>query len=323
MIAVSQSELAMWKRCRRQWYLRYYLGMKLERERPVGPSPLGTRVHAAFEASYGYGLDALAALHVAYALAIEDNGDFEKDLLAERELASAMVSGCIEWLAENAMDANLRVVATEQDVTVPSGIEGISLRGKLDQVAYDELSGATGFLDWKTSANFDNHEATDQSPQFRFYSLLMKLASRVPEEVVWGGWVRTLRRVKRGEKSKPPYYEQTPFWHTPDQLDATMRGTRMMLREIQAVREGFDELYAAGNVLTEVNRVQQTVTYPNWRKKDCSWDCSFTHVCPMMDDGSDWTGALIRSGRYVQGDPYAYYGDSLITAIRERLGATT
>ena len=85
----------------------------------------------------------------------------------------------------------------------------------------------------------------------------------------------------------------------------------------------FDELYAAGNVLTEVNRVQQTVTYPNWRKKDCSWDCSFTHVCPMMDDGSDWTGALIRSGRYVQGDPYAYYGDSLITAIRERLGATT
>src|SRR5512146_1797845 len=96
--AVSQSELALWMRCRRQWYLRYYLGMKLADERPVGYSPLGTRVHAAMEARYGYGLDAVAALRAAYDLAIEDNAFYEQDLLAERELAETMVRGCLEWL---------------------------------------------------------------------------------------------------------------------------------------------------------------------------------------------------------------------------------
>jgi hypothetical protein len=39
----------------------------------------------------------------------------------------------------------------------------------------------------------------------------------------------------------------------------------------------------------------------------------------MMDDGSDWAGALVSSGRYVQGDPYAYYRNDALRTIREEL----
>jgi hypothetical protein len=40
----------------------------------------------------------------------------------------------------------------------------------------------------------------------------------------------------------------------------------------------------------------------------------------MMDDGSDWPGVLLRSGKFRQADPYGYYRDDPLRAVRMALG---
>jgi hypothetical protein len=40
----------------------------------------------------------------------------------------------------------------------------------------------------------------------------------------------------------------------------------------------------------------------------------------MMDDGSDWPGVLTRSGKFRQDDPYSYYREDPLRAVREVLG---
>jgi hypothetical protein len=100
LVAVSNSEIATWDRCPRQWYLKYYLGEVPADEPLVSSQLLGTRVHAALEGHYGYGLDPVTVLNLLYRLLAQENPDYRTELLAERELAVTMVTGYLEWIEE-------------------------------------------------------------------------------------------------------------------------------------------------------------------------------------------------------------------------------
>jgi hypothetical protein len=292
--------------------------MRLADENATGPMQQGTRIHTALEAQYGYGVPAHKALATIYDHA-EARWPEPADvaaLRAERETSLIMVSGYLEWVDETGADANLRVVATERDIRVPMpGMPEVLLRAKLDQVVLDEQSGMLSFLDHKTSASFEKHEHLVLDPQFRHYALIQRLARPAGAPQVYGGIMNTLRRVKRSSASKPPYYQRDAVRFNDEAIEATLMSVRGAVMEIVMARSGFDEIREAGNVLESVNAAQRLITYPNPRVRDCSWDCPFTSLCPMMDDGSDWVGALIASGRYAQGDPYGYYGDSLLPLV--------
>jgi hypothetical protein len=325
-IQISNSELFAWQRCKRNWLLRYYLGFTPDAEEVTGSRILGTRVHAALEGYYGYQLDPLAVLHMIYRFALEDFPDNERELIIERDLASAMVEGYIEWLAAEGKDAGLRVMATESEVTVPlPGVQpGVMLRAKLDRVVLDEATGLLSFVDDKTAASFERHEILALNPQFRFYSLVQKLAAREMPGAprVLGGMVNTLRRVKRTDKSKPPYYQRDPFRYNEQMINSTLLKTQGLVKQIMQARSHLDWIYTTGRGdMAMLSAFQAENLPPTPIETDCSWRCPFVELCPMLDDGSDWVGALVRSGHFRQENPSAYYEDDPLGRVRQMLAA--
>lgn len=324
LLAVSNSEIFAAQRCWRNWYLTYYLGMVPTQEVPVGNRQLGTRVHTALEGLYGYDLDPLMILQILYRAAIEAFPEYEEELLKERTYAEAMVDGYIMWLAEEGADADQRVVATETDMVVPiPGYDSVLLRSRMDQVFQRISDGALGFMDYKTGSNFEKHETLERNPQMKTYALVQRIKARMEpgQPLIMGGQITSLRRVLRTARSTPPYYRRDQFWYNDEQLDAHELKIIKVVQDILEVRAKLDIARDRGMPLPDFNRLQRYELPPTPIDGDCDWRCPFTQLCPMMDDGSDWTGVLLQSGRWKQADPYEYYRNDAMHAIRQELSA--
>ena len=334
MITISNSEMFAWQRCKRMWFVRYYLGYTPDADEVTGNRILGVRVHCALEGHYGYGLDPLAVLGVLYQIELDASPEYEAELIAERDLASAMVEGYLEWVTSTGEDAGLRVVATEAELELPlPGVEGVSLRAKLDQAVLNETTGLLSFLDWKTAGDFERHEVLALNPQFKFYSVMQKLAQMGVDEFgnyyergiegaprVDGGILRTLRRVKRSSRSKPPYYATDEFRYDPETIASTLAKMQGLGKDIKKARAALDWCYTEGEGdLALVNTVQRSLFPPTPIETDCKWRCPLVQLCPMMDDGSDWAGVLERSGQFRQEDPYSYYDQDPLVRVRQIL----
>lgn len=318
LVTISQSELACFQRCARQWYLKYYLGTVPEQVPVTGNMQLGSKVHTALEGWYGYELDPLAVLGLLYELDMGANPDDVRALKSEMDLALAMVEGYVEWAAAEGVDAESRVVATETDLQVPLDGQPVLLRARMDAVR-QAADGTLTWEDYKTSDSFATAETLELNPQFRFYSLMQRLAAPGGPHVM-GGTVTTLRRVKRTAKSKPPYYARESFRFNDQVLAAEWRRVSHLVRRILEARQALDRAQAAGD---DINILQQSLLPPTLIPRDCSWSCPFSKgLCHAMDDGSDWPAHLAQSGRWRQDDPYAYYRNSDLADIRTRLGAS-
>jgi len=318
---VSQSEIYSFTRCRRNWLLTYYLGMVPADESPTGTRQLGSRVHTALEAYYGYQLDPVTVLALLYRIEASKSPEFAAELSAEQDMAEAMVSGYIEWLAEEGADADFETVATETDIRVDlPGVPGVQLRARMDQVSRRISDGALLFRDYKTGTNFELAEQLRMNPQMKFYTLVQHLASPPDGPKLAGGTIDTLRRVKRTAKAVPPFYRRDAFLYTPDEIEATLLKVQSVAAQILGMRAMLDDVYRrGGGDLAAVNLVQRRDLYPTQIPDNCKWWCEFKEICPMMDDGSDWSGSLVRSGRFRQADPYEYYRDDALRTIREEM----
>jgi PD-(D/E)XK nuclease superfamily len=331
-VAISHSEMATWARCRRKWFVAYFLGFRLADEPATGNSQLGTRVHTALEGMYGYGLDPLVVLAIVYKLAAEQHPGEENQLLAEHELARTMIEGYLEWVATESKDIDLQVVATEADVAVPlyhADWPGqILLRARMDQVAIEISTGFYYFIDHKTG-DLDKHETLALNPQFKHYSLVQHMAAGIPllgeqppgAPVVMGGMINSLRRVKRTERAKPPFYARDSFRYNPEQLVSAQAKAIQVCGEIMTARHSMGWVYSqGGDIAALVDGFQRQHLYPNEIPHDCKWSCPLAPgMCTMMSDGSSWAESLSRSGRWVQDDPYSYYSRNGIAAIRAQL----
>jgi hypothetical protein len=330
-IAMSQGELNMFARCPRQWMITYFLGFVPAVTVPVGTAQLGIRVHTALEGLYGYDADPLKVLDLLYRTAIEANPDYESELRKEWELARAMVEGYCEWVLMENVDADFKVVSTEEDVKVAvPGLPGVLLRMRLDQVLQQISTGFQFFLDFKTAASFDAHETLELHTQFKTYSVGSYLRAGLdwaqphPDfaPVVGGGIIRTLRRVKRTERAVPPFYRHDPFRYNPEQLTATLARIQKIAGEIMTARAHLDSGYAPpyNGDLEVINSIQRYHLRPVPIPADCSWRCpASSGLCVAMDDGSSWPEMLERSGRWRRGDPYAHYEEGGIAGIRDQL----
>jgi hypothetical protein len=303
-IPVSNSELNTFRDCRRKWWLSYYRGLRKKEYSLVGPLPLGTRVHNALEAYYGYGADLmqsyrnLLAADVQLFAATRDAADPErvKKFNNEAELGRIMLEGYLEWLEESNADADIEVVGAEMILAkrLESFDSRIELQGKLDLKVRQKFDNARLSFDHKTAAGFDGYFKTGHmSEQLMMYTMLEKMQGHTDEAPIDGGIYNLLKKVKRSATAKPPFYTRLTVRFNSSTIGAFWVRTTGTLRDMMFVRkaleDGVDHRYVA---------------YP-YPKDTCTWKCEFFTACPMFDDGSSVEAYLAQN--FEEGDPYARY----------------
>ena len=309
-LRLSNSTIKTFKRCHRHWYLAYHLGYGTSPafHNPTTVATLGTRVHLALEAHYGYGLDALEALRVAYYLAKREHPSHEDALTSQHSYARAMVSGYLDWAAEEGIDAEAEVISTEQlverELALPDG-DSVTLMAKLDQRIRRVSDGAVKFRDFKTVGTLTKAHLLILDEQMRFYSLLDALDAGGSGERADGGYYNMILRSKRTAKANGPFFRQLEITYNEQDHASMLARVQRVATEIrdtiQLLNNGADH---------------RAVAYPN-PGEYCGWGCPFTLICPMMDDGSRWEDAL--RANFINHDPYGYYGSGLIDQVRAAL----
>lgn len=312
-LSVSNSTLSVFKQCRRKWYLQYVQKWSADpaTRNPVTAADLGTRVHCALEAYYGYDIDPVAALEFIYAQMISERPEYGDELAKESAWALTMVSGFLEWAAEEGIDADHEVISTERVISVPIDTRDgnvVNVIGKLDQLVRRRNDGAVMFRDWKTTGTLGKANGLPRDEQMRMYSLLLTMLTKDnPEWLrVDGGLYFMLLRSKRTARALGPFYEQIEVRY--NLTDHRSMHTRLLgtLQDMNRVLASLDE---------GLSHLQ--VAYPN-PGMHCDWACPFKNVCPLFDDGSRADDAL--KGNFVRSDPYAYYGNEMIDKVRENFG---
>lgn len=311
---VSNSELTSFKRCRRQWWLSYYRGLRPLRESPLGPRAIGDRIHRALELYYvpdgQVPIDPRTALEgvieedwQAVKRAFAERGEevpelFVIDLNKQVDLERAMIEGYVEWLKETGADSEFKVIGSERYieadvVTTPITNQLVKLIGRLDVQVRRVYDGLIFFLDHKTMAAFgDANRLLPMNEQMKGYVLLHTLTGD-PNQRIVGAIYNMIRRVKRTEKAKPPFYQRVEVQHNPTEVQTFKDRTIGTILHMESARRALDE-----------GMDHHRVAYP-FPTKDCAWQCPFAQVCPMFDDGSRAEAAL--EGNFVPGDAYDYY----------------
>ncbi len=308
---ISHSELHTFKSCKRRWYITYYLELSPDpaRASPVGTMHVGTRIHTALEAWYGYQINPIAVLNWDYDQVIFERPDFLAELERERDLGVLMLEGYLEWSESEGIDAGYVIVATEHEeratITTASGDE-VVLRGKLDQVVRRESDGALLARDFKTVAVLERPEMLVLGTQLRHYALLQALNARETGQRIEGGQFIMLRRVKRSQNSKPPFFATVEVHLNRNDLNSYYLHAREVTNEILRARTRLD----AGEDYRSV-----AYTTPS---DFCNWGCAYKLQCPLLDDGSRWQDALATSFSHC--NPYARYESDKIQDIRRALG---
>jgi RecB family exonuclease len=310
-LVVSNSTIKKFKMCRRSWYLTYQQQWASDpaTTNPVGAAQLGTRIHCALEAYYGYDIDPLSALAYIYELAVMERPEYADVLHKESEWATIMVSGYLQWAEEEGIDAEYDVIATERMISVDLDTHDghiVTVMGKLDQLVKRKYDGALMFRDWKTVGTLSKANGLPRDEQMRMYSLMLMMATKDSDEWVRadGGLYSMLLRSKRTAKAAGPFYEQVEVRY--NATDHRSMHTRLVgtLRDMNRVIDALED-----------GRSHLEVAYPN-PDMHCEWACPFKNVCPLFDDGSRAEDAM--RGNFVRESPYAYYGSESIDQVKAR-----
>lgn len=313
---ISNSELRTWRRCRRKWYLTFYreLGPKKTEEALTGSLAFGSRIHLCLERMYMNNEDPMEVyeeLHskVVYDILLREtqhgfvDSDLRKKAQDERELGHAMLEGYVAWTQETGLDEGVKLAGAEVVVEVASGVEGVRLRGKLDQRVYREIDGARLFRDFKTAAGLtDGPKMLPLDEQMKFYMLLERLDSMsktgdAPSEPTMGGLYTMLKKVKRTARAQPPFYAQVEVHHNKRELESMWLRTHKRINEMLEARRELD------------NGGDQRYWVDPFPTKDCTWDCPFLAVCPMMDDSKPEVYEAMLGELYERRDPYERYSE--------------
>lgn len=311
-LVLSNSTIKKYKTCKRSWYLAYYrqLGTPKRRHNPCTVAELGTRVHTALEAYYGYNVAPKTSLGIIYDAAAISYPDYADQLDEEQILAEIMILGYLEWVSEKGIDDAFEVVSTEKTISTEMEISGgrsVTLMGKLDQQVRRKIDDALMFRDFKTCGTFSKADDLVRDEQFRFYAMLWSMAAPQDERIA-GGLYTMLRRSKQTDRSKGPYYQQIAVSYNRHDLNSMWLRVWETASEIDRISQRLDN-----------GENHLAVAYPN-PSMSCSWMCPFVSVCHLADDGSRFEDAL--SNLYEVKDPYAYYGTDGIDLIKEVVGVS-
>lgn len=308
----SNSEIQDYKQCPRKWWLAWYRGLAPAGEAQTGVKHTGTRLHICL-AGY-YVPEGQTPVHP-----LATHQQLEETLLAEFaeraesqppemynsaelhalqkdfQLERIMLEGYMQWLAETGADEDWEVIASEtyMEAALPAFGGSVKIIGKIDTRLRNRRTGRLRVMDHKSRANL-TPGMLRQNPQMLHYHLLEWLSSDEGAARCDGALYNMLKRVKRTDKAKPPFYDRIEIPHNQRELDnykAQLTGT---VRDIL-----FKEHQLESGI------IHHSVVPPTPNDDTCKWKCPFVTICHMFDDGSRVEDALLD--RYTEVDPLSYY----------------
>jgi hypothetical protein len=296
---LSNSEIQVFKDCRRKWWLSYYRRLKPREQNMTGALALGSRVHEALDMYYSKEIPLLDAhsqlVEKDRLLLIADFRD-TSDLDSEAELGRIMLEGYLDWVEENGIDAELEMISTEEIIRMPLFDGAIELQGKLDMRVRRKADGVRMFRDFKTvGSTFADFTSTAQMNEQILTYMMLETAQNKEGERSEGGIFTMLKKVKRTANAKPPFYEQLEVRHNVFTLRSFWQRIHGTITDMMRVKTALDE-----------GAAHQAVAYPS-PSRDCKWKCQFYNICPMIDDGSAAEAAIEQL--YEVGNPYGYYNE--------------
>lgn len=272
---------------------------------------LGSAVHLALEAWYGYNISPLVALEWIYQ---DDIASWPGDTAAlekEHELAAVMVEGYLDWAAAEGIDTGITIlgceVAVTHDITLPDGTP-ITLSARLDQLCRRESDGALLARDLKTVGSVSQAQKLRFSSQLVFYAMIQALKVKTEGGIasVAGGEYLLISRSKRTMRATPPFFMKVDVPVSRHTLNATYMQTIAIASEIVEARKRLDE-----------GTDHHLVAYPHF-SDHCAWACPYIAACPLFDDGS--RARDMMDATFVRSDPYAYYSTDRISQLLAVLG---
>lgn len=300
---LSNSEIQVFKDCRRKWWLNYYRRLMPKQTQYTGALALGSRIHEALDQYYSSNceLDLLeihAKLVETDRKTLMDEYRDTSDLEAEAELGRIMLEGYLQWMDEQGIDAELEMISTEEIIEMPLMDGEVILQGKLDMRVRRKSDGVRMFRDFKTVggsfADFANQAQMNE--QILTYMMLEHAQNKEPGERSEGGIFTMLKKVKRTANAKPPFYDQIEVRHNIFTMRSFWQRIHGTITDLMNVKKGLD-----------AGADPNFVAYPS-PDKDCKWKCQFYTICPLIDDGSAAEAAIEQM--YEVADPYGYYNSS-------------
>ena len=310
-LVITNSELRTWQTCHRKWWLSYGLGFapNPDLEPATGVMHLGSSIHLALEAWYGYDIDPLQALNWIYSEDIYTFPDETEALEKELMLAKIMTEGYCAWAAAEGVDAGLKILGVEQVIEHELSIAGhpVILRGKLDQLVQRESNGALLARDLKTVGSVNQATKLRFSSQLRFYAMIqaMKAKAAGKGELVTGGEYLLIARSKRTSRATPPFYARVEVPLNRHDLASEWAKTQEIIMEIVEARKRL-----------ESGEDHHSVVYAHqgdW----CFWSCAFNAVCPLFDDGS--RAIEMVQAHFIKQDALYYYEADRMNLLRTAL----
>lgn len=316
----SNSELYTFKDCRRRWWLAFYRGLRPRSEPVTSVREIGSRVHAALRAWYAPpgvapvdprdALEKLLAadwLTLAARLQAEEGAvplGVETAFKKEADLQRLMVAGYLDWLKETGADSEYRVVEPEAylEADLPE-LGDVKIIAKLDARVLRTSDNLRMVLEHKTVGGFQQKLATIVLDEQVLHQLLVESLQPGEQSRVAGVLYNMIRRSRRGQTAKPPFFQRVEVHHSQRELDSFRTRVVATIGDLQEARARLD---AGEDPLR--------VVYPR-PSGDCSWKCPFVQACPMFDDGSRVESAL--NAHFEVGDPYAYYVDKPLPESEE------
>lgn len=283
-LVFRQSGLKTWKRCGRKAWLSVFRNLGTLEVRP-NKAHVGTACHTGI-AAYYLEQDYVQAINEQLVTWVEElQIPPTEDWIDVIDLSQIMVAGYVDWVEETGADAGIQFKGIEQRIEKFVGTfygYDVYVSGALDFQGEDDL-GIRRLYDTKTVDRFDDDPVFQINDQLQTYDWLgdHKFDLAVHNR---------LRRVKRGPRSKPPYYERVEVHFTAEQrrnFELQLRGTvNAMVRAIVEMEEGMSHFEAA----------------PPNPTRDCSWDCPFVAICPSFNLGDDVESLIEFS--YKEKQPY-------------------
>lgn len=291
---IRNSSITKYLRCRRSWMLAYVRNLETRYDLRTKPAAFdtGTAVHVGLEALYKTrdieaGVDAIMRHAMGMYDKVAPDSDMDKWEEALVTLPVLMLQGYQEWREETGADVGETLVAGEQQLEASLGTfhgDDVILYGTIDQVLRDSL-GQLIINDFKTVGPLDENMTLATNWQINNYELLVR--ATYDETPVLGRHTQ-LRRVKRTARAKPPFYGKQEIVFSPE-------GRATHLMHLQGVVA--DMVRTMQKLETNLDASAHHYVCPPSPTRDCNWDCSFKHVCPMMDNGGDWEYLLAEDFR--------------------------
>ncbi len=285
---IRQSEIAKFKRCPRSWWLSYQRSGNGWKPAPSdkpgsGKRDVGTLFHMCAEAYMTDYKWEVALINSEFQLKQAlDVDKLPKEWADTYELVRIMFSGYVEWLGKTGGRAGEMLLEAEAEMKVYIGNfhgDDVYVLMHLDTLIHDQVADEVFIGDYKTVDNFADLKTTiNIKDQGRIYCLLASIALNRP---IRRFRLDMARKVKRTAKAVPPFYERADVRYSEAQLDATW--THMV--------SVIDSMVVALQKLETSEELHHVAVYPT-PHRDCSWDCDFLAICPMMDDGSRWQAML-------------------------------